>query len=177
MTGSVTRLLLVLGLLIHGIGCVHKIHVSPVPSQASSRQIPRTVRVVIPFLSLQGADHMPGIAMFEWPARDLQTATIDYLRQRQTFKEAGPAPGDLTLTIRAWLAMRSRGEYRYALRLESDLGLPGKPPIRSYVVEEEETGSQVRWTTSSDQDPIARAVQGALDELATKIESDAALFQ
>jgi hypothetical protein len=132
---------------------------------------------VIPFLSLQGADQMPGIAMFEWPARDLQTATIDYLRQRQTFKEAGPMPGDLTLTIKAWLAMRSRGEYRYALRLESDLGLPGKPPIKSYVVVEEETGSQVRWTTSSDQDPIERAVQRALDALVTKVESDASLFQ
>lgn len=175
--GSVTRLLFALGLLISAIGCVHKIHVSPVPPQASSRHIPRTVHVLIPFLSLQGADHMPGIAMFEWPAQDLQTAAIAYLRQRQTFKEAGAVPGDLTLTIKAWLAMRSRGEYRYALRLESDLGLPGKPPIKSYVVEEEETGSQVRWTTSSDQDPIERAVQRALDELATKIESDASLFQ
>ncbi len=172
-----TRLILAIGLLLFGTGCVHKIHVSPVAPHPSARQIPRTVHVVVPFLSLQGADHMPGIALFEWPAKDLQNATIDYLGQRQTFMGAGPIPGDLTLTIRAWLAMTSRGDYRYALRLESDLGLPGKPPIKSYVVEKEETGSQVRWTTASDQAPVARAVQGALDELLTKIEGDASLFQ
>jgi hypothetical protein len=37
-------------------------------------------------------------------------------------------------------------------------------------------GSRVRWITASDQDPIAAAVQAALDDLFAQIEEDAALY-
>ena len=73
--------------------------------------------------------------------------------------------------------MRSRGNYRYSLRLESDLGPSDKPPIKSYVVEKEAMGSSLRWVTSSDQSPIAEAVQAALDDLLTQIEADYLLYR
>lgn len=120
---------------------------------------------------------MPGIALMEWPAEDLRAATIDYIQSRQTFASAGDKPADLTLTVNAWLTMRSRGNYRYRLRLESDLGPSDKPPIKSYLVEKEAMGSSVRWITSSDQDPIAEAVQAALDDLLTQIEADYLLYR
>lgn len=158
-------------------GCVHRIHVAPAPSVVVDHPIPHTAQVVVPFLSIEGADHMPGIPVFEWPAKDFRAATIAYIQTRQTFTSAGQEPGALTLTIKAWLTMRSRGTYRYAIRLESELGLPGKPATKSYVSEQEEEGSRIRWTTASDQDPIARAVQGALDQLLTQIEADAPLYR
>lgn len=158
-------------------GCVHKIHVTPAPTVAAEHTIPYSVQVIVPFLAVEGADHMPGITLFDWPAKDLQAAAVDYIQKRQTFKSAGLEPGALTLTTKAWLTMRSRGEYRYALRLESGLGPPGKPAIKSYVTEKEERGSAVRWTTASDRDPIARAVQAALDELLAQIEADASLYR
>jgi hypothetical protein len=139
--------------------------------------IPQSLSVVVPFLALEGADHMPGIALLEWPAQDLRSATIDYIQSRQTFASAGDKPADLTLTIKAWLTMRSRGNYRYSLRLESDLGASDKPPIKSYLVEKEAMGSSVRWITSSDQNPIAEAVQAALDDLLTQIEVDYLLYR
>jgi len=120
---------------------------------------------------------MPGIALLEWPAQDLRSATIDYIRSRQTFASAGDKPADLTLTVKAWLTMRSRGNYRYTLRLETDLGPSDKPPIKSYLVEKETMGSSVRWVTSSDQSPIADAVQAALDDLLTQIEADFLLYR
>jgi hypothetical protein len=135
------------------------------------------VQVIVPFLAVEGADHMPGIALFEWPAQDLRSAAIDYIQSRQTFAAVGDKPADLTLTVKSWLTMRSRGNYRYSLRLESDLGPPEKPPIKFYVVEKETAGSRVRWITASDQTPIAEAVQAALDDLLTQIEADHLLYR
>ena len=120
---------------------------------------------------------MPGIALLEWPAQDLRSAAIDYIQSRQTFASVGDRPADLTFTVKAWLTMRSRGNYRYSLRLESALGPSKKPPIKSYLVEKETVGSSVRWVTASDQTPIAEAVQAALDDLLSQIEADHLLYQ
>jgi hypothetical protein len=157
-------------------GCSHKIRVTPVSHVVSSTPIDQSLRVQVPFLALEGADHMPGIGLLEWPAKNLRAALIDYARQRRTFSEVSEEQGALTLTVRSWLWMRSRVEYRYIIHLESDLGPSGKPPIKSYVVEKEAVGSRVRWVTASDQDPITEAVQAALDDLFLQIEEDATLY-
>jgi hypothetical protein len=120
---------------------------------------------------------MPGIALLDWSAQDLRSATIDYIQSRQTFASVGDRPADLTLTVKAWLTMRSRGNYRYSLRLESALGPSENMPIKSYLVEKETVGSSVRWVTTSDQTPIAEAVQAALDDLLTQIEADHPLYR
>ena len=120
---------------------------------------------------------MPGIALFDWPAQDLRSAAIDYIQSRQSFASVSDKPADLTLTIKAWLTMRSRGNYRYSLRLESALGPSEKLPTKSYLVVKEAVGSSVRWVTSSDQAPIAEAVQAALDELLSQIEADHLLYR
>ncbi|WP_455388935.1 hypothetical protein [Petrachloros mirabilis] len=119
---------------------------------------------------------MPGIVLFEWPAKDLRAATINYIQQRNTFASVSDEEGSLTLTIKAWLRMESRREYRYILRLESDLGLTTKSPVKTYKVEKDAVGSRVRWVTASDQNPIAEAVQAALDDLLSQIEEDSALY-
>ena len=120
---------------------------------------------------------MPGVSLLEWPAADLRQAIVDYARQRSLFRAVDNDQGSLTLTVRAWLYVRSRNEYRYTVLLESDLGLTEKPPIKSYVTRKETVGSRIRWDTASDQDPIAAAVQAALDDLFMQIEEDAALYQ
>jgi hypothetical protein len=158
-------------------GCVHKIHVTPVSTVVSQIPIPHSVRVQVPHLALEGADHMPGIVLLEWPAKDLRAGAIDYIRQRQTFAAVSDQQGTLTLTIKAWLWMRSREAYRYTFRLESDFGPSDKPPIKSYLVQKEAVGSRVRWVTASDQAPIAETVQAALDDLLMQIEEDAALYR
>ena len=66
---------------------------------------------------------MPGIALLEWPAQDLRSAAIDYIQSRQTFASVGDKPADLTLTVKAWLTMRSRGNYR----LQSAPGISPRP--------------------------------------------------
>jgi hypothetical protein len=158
-------------------GCTHEIHVTPAAPASLTGTIDQTLRVEVPFLHLQGADRMPGIALLEWPAADLRQAIIDYTRQRGTFLVADGDQGALTLTVKAWLWLRSREAYRYIVRLESDLGPTKKSPIKSYVVEKETVGSRIRWNTASDQDPIAAAVQAALDDVFAQIEEDAALFR
>jgi len=131
----------------------------------------------VPFLALEGADHMPGITLLDWPAQDLRSATINYIQSRQLFASVSDKPADLSLTIKAWLTMRSRGNYRYSLRLESALSPSGKLPIKSYLVEKEAIGSSVRWITASDQTPISEAVQAALDDLLLQIEADHLLYR
>ena len=157
--------------------CTHNIHVTPVASAAPSAAIDQTLRVAVPLLALQGPDRMPDIALLEWPAADLRRGIVEYARQRGTFRAAGEDQGSLTLSIRAWLWVRSRETYRYTVHLESALGPAGKPPVKSYVVQKEAFGSRIRWVTASDQDPIGAAVQAALDDLFMQIEDDAALYE
>jgi hypothetical protein len=132
--------------------------------------------VQVPLLALQGADRTPGIVLLDWPAKDLRQAVIEYARQRGTFTAVSDDPGSLELIVKAWLWLRSREAYRYIIHLEADLGPAGQPPIKSYAVRKETVGSRVRWLSASDQDPVAEAVQEALDDLFTQIEEDAALF-
>ncbi len=169
--------ILLSGLLLLSWGCVHRIHVTPAPPAVSSDTIAQSLQVIVPFLAVEGADHRPGIALFEWSAQDLRSAAIDYIQSRRTFASVGDRPADLTFTIKAWLTMRSRDNYRYSLRLESALGPSENPPIKSYLVVKETVGSSVRWVTASDQSPIAEAVQAALDDLLTQIEADHLLYR
>ena len=92
------------------------------------------------------------------------------------YNAAGP-PADLTLTIKAWLTMRSSSHYHYSLRLESGLGPSEKLPTKSYLVKKDAVGSSVRWVTASDQTPIAEVVQAALDDLIAQIEADHLLYR
>ncbi len=162
--------------LLINSSCTHKIHVNPEPRSTASHTIPQSVQVVVPFLALEGADHKPGIGQLEWPAKDIRAAAVDYIQKRHTFMAVSEGPANLVLTIKAWMTMRSRGTYRYALRLESDIGPTDKTPTKSYLVLQEVEGSSVRWVTASDQRPIAETVQAALDELLAQIELDAELF-
>ena len=120
---------------------------------------------------------MPGIVSLEWKVKDLEAAIIDYIQRRRTFASVNEDPSRYRLAIKAWLTMRSRSAYVYKLRLESDLGLDGKPPMKSYVTEKEASGSTVRWVTASDQAPIEQTVQAALDDLLEQIESDARVYR
>ena len=158
-------------------GCTHDIHVAPVAATSMTGTIDRTLRVDVPLLALEGPDRMPGIALLKWPAEDLRQAIVDYARQRGTFMVADDEQGALTLSVRGWLWLRSRDAYHYIVHLESDLGPTGKSPVKSYVVQTDTVGSRIRWVTASDQDPIAAAVQAALDDLFTQIENDAALYR
>jgi hypothetical protein len=120
---------------------------------------------------------MPGIPLLDWPVQDLRTAAINYIQSHQSFASVSDTPANLTLTIKAWLTMRSHDKYHYRVRLESVLGSSEKPTIKSYLVEKETAGSSVRWVTASDQTPIAEAVQAALDDLLAQIEADHLLYR
>ena len=164
-------------LLLLSSGCVHRIHVTPAVETVSPVTIAQSLQVIVPSLTLEGADHRQGITLLEWPAEDLRSAITDYIRSRQTFTSVGDRPADLTLTVKSWLVMRSSGKYYYRLRLESTLGPSEKPPVKSYLVEKETVGSSVRWVTASDENPIAEAVQAAMDDLLTQIEADHLLYR
>ena len=120
---------------------------------------------------------MPGIPLLVWPVQDLRTAAINYIQSHQSFASVGDTPANFTLTTKAWLTMRSSSHYYYNLRLESGLGPSGKPPTKSYLVEKEAVGSNIRWVTDSDQTPIAEVVQAALDDLIAQIEADYLLYR
>ena len=129
--------MLLSALLLLSWGCVHRIHVTPAPSTVSPAAIAQSLQIVVPFLALEGADHRPGITLLDWPAQDLRSAAINYIQSRRSFASVSDKPADLTLSIKAWLTMRSRGDYHYRLRLESALGPSSAPSIKSYLVEKE----------------------------------------
>lgn len=156
-------------------GCLRRIEVHPVPSHPASSSIPRSLQVGIRSLTIQGADHMPGITLLEWRTADLSRATMEYIRNRGTFASVSEGPADLAMKLTARLSMIARGPYVYHVRLQADMGTAIEP-IKSYDVERSSTGSSVRWITASDRDPIEAALQLALEDLLTTIESDRSLY-
>lgn len=153
-------------------GCVHRIHVSPVPDTTTSHPLPFDVSVDVPFVALEGPDHMPGIVLLEWPPEDLRDGTISYIQKRGTFASVGSDGGTIILTVKTWLTLRAPDHYVYHLHLEADLGKRNEPPMGSYVASSQATGSTVRWVTASDREPIQSAVNQALDSLLSQIEAD-----
>lgn len=156
-------------------GCTHRIEVRPLPSHPTSTSIPRSLQVAVSGLTIQGADHMPGITLLEWTPRDFSQAVLHYIRQRGTFTAASGDSADLTMKLTARLSMISRGPYVYHIRLHADMGT-ATDPIKSYDVERSAIGSSVRWVTASDRDPIETALQLALEDLLMNIESDRSLY-
>ena len=168
--------IILLGAGLIGAGCVHTIHVGPSSNDRTATPFPASMQVEVPFLAIEGADHMPGIPLLEWPAQDLRQAIIEYFVQRQTFRSIGTAPADMKLIVKAWLTLRAPERYLYRVHLESDLSLPGHAPLKTYAAEGEALGSSVRWVTASDQEPIAEATSQALHQLAVQIEQDRELI-
>ncbi len=157
-------------------GCVHRIHVSSLPTPSASTTIPRALQLAVGPPALEGADHMPGITLLDWPQRDLRQAVFRYIEQRGTFESISADEGELSLRIATKLALASRqNRYRYRIRLQADMN-EGEGLIKSYRVEHEAVGSSVRWVTASDREPIETALQAALDDLLSRIESDRPLF-
>jgi hypothetical protein len=124
---------------------------------------------------MEGADHMPGIVLLEWPHRDLSQALIRYVQQRDTFSSVSTNPAELTLRITTKLALSSRDRYHYRIRLQAEMSETALL-IKAYLIEHVVAGSSVRWVTASDRDPIEAALQLALDDLLTQIEADRSLY-
>ena len=164
--------IILLGASLIGAGCIHGIHVALPPGETAAASLPVSVQLDVPFLAIEGADHMPGIPLLEWPVKDMQQTILDYFAQRQTFSTIGTEPADMRLVVKAWLTLRAPDRYLYRVHLESDLSFSGRAPLKTYAADGEAVGSSVRWVTASDQEPIVEATAQALHQLASQIEQD-----
>jgi hypothetical protein len=168
--------LFLLALCLISTGCIHRIHVTPLPTSAPSHTIPRNLKAMLSPIVLEGPDHRPGITFLDWSHRDLTQGIIGYLRQRGTFASVSPESGDLSLHVATKLTLSSRqGRYHYRVILDAEMREAARP-IKSYLVEQTAVGSPVRWVTASDRDPIQTALQSALEDLMGKIETDRSLY-
>lgn len=168
-------LLCIIGCLI-GTGCVHRIHVSPLPTTMSSLTIPRSLQLMVSPITMVGADHRPGITLLKWSENDLTQAVVRYLQQRGTFASVSTDRADLTLSMATKLSLTSRqNRYHYRIHLHAEMKESAQL-VKSYVAEQDVAGSMVRWVTASDRDPIESALQLALEELMTQIEADNRLY-
>lgn len=176
MTRSMTFTMALLALCVAGAGCVHRIQVASLSVSTSSITIPRTLQAVISPISMEGADHRPGITLLEWSHLDLKQAVLQCLQQRSTFASVSPDQADLTLHMATKLTLTSRSSlYRYRVVLQAEMS-EGDRFIKSYRAEQTAVGSSVRWVTASDRDPIKAALQGALEDLMRQIETDRTLY-
>lgn len=176
MTHSMTFNILLIVLCVSGAGCVHRIHVTPLPTSVSSITIPRTLQAVISPIAMEGPDHRPGIALLEWSHLDLKQAVLRYLQQRGTFASVSPDPADLTLRVATKLTLTSRsGLYHYRIVLQAEMSEAARL-VKSYRAEQTAVGSSVRWDTASDHGPIETALQETLEDLTRQIEADRPLY-
>jgi hypothetical protein len=150
--------------------------VSPAPEPTISPPFPVTLKIEVPFLAQEGADHMPGITLLKWPAEDLRDAIVGYIQKRGSFAAVSSETGDVILAVKTWLILRAPDRYTYTLHLEADLSKPGQAPMKTYVAEAEAVGSSVRWVTASDEEPINIATGAALHQLLSQIESDGPIY-
>ena len=163
-------------ILIVSAGCVHRIEVNPLPASPASTVIPRSLQLTVNALSLEGADHRPGIILLEWPTHNLSQAIVRYARERKTFRSVSPSDADVSLRITAKLALASRqGRYHYQIQLQGVMS-QGDQLVKTYGAERTVTGSMVRWTAASDREPIEAALRLALDDLFLRIEEDRVLY-
>lgn len=163
-------------LLILSTGCVHRIHVNPLPTGSASTTIPRSLQITVGPLTLEGADHRPGITLLDWPHQDLSQAIIRYARRRETFSSVFTNSADLTLHIATKLALTDRqGRYHYRIRLQGEIH-EGDRLVKTYLAEHTTAGSVARWITASDREPIESALQLALDDVFSRIEADRPLY-
>ena len=168
--------ILLMVLCVSGTGCVHRIHVTPLPTSVSSITIPRTLQAVISPIAMEGPDHRPGIALLEWSHLDLKQAVLRYLQQRGTFASVSPDPADLTLRVATKLTLTSRsGLYHYRIVLQAEMSEAARL-VKSYRAEQTSVGSSVRWVTASDHGPIETALQETLEDLTRQIETDRPLY-
>jgi hypothetical protein len=157
-------------------GCVHRIQVTPLPQDASSITIPRTLQTVISPVSMEGPDHRPGIVLLEWSHLDLKQAVLRYLQQRGTFASVSFDSADLTLRVATKLTLTARSNlYHYRIGLQAEMS-EGVRPIKSYRAEHTAVGSSVRWVTASDSNPIEIALQAALEDLMRQVEADRSIY-
>ena len=157
-------------------GCTHVIEVHPLPTHSANATIPRTLHVVLTGLTVQGADHMPGITLLEWRPRTLTPALIQYIRERGTFTSVSADSGELTLAVTTKLAMTSRAQYQYRITLQAEMRQAALGVMKTYVAERSAPGSTIRWVTASDREPIEAALLNALDDLLSQIETDRPLY-
>ena len=168
--------ILLMVLCVSGTGCVHRIHVTPLPTSVSSITIPRTLQAVISPIAMEGPDHRPGIALLEWSHLDLKQAVLRYLQQRGTFASVSPDPADLTLRVATKLTLTSRsGLYHYRIVLQAEMSEAARL-VKSYRAEQTAVGSSVRWVTASDHGPIETALRETLEDLTRQIEADRPLY-
>ncbi len=157
-------------------GCVHRVHVTPLPLSPASTTIPRSVQIIVGPLWLEGADHRPGITFLDWSHHDLTEGIVHYVQQRGTFASVSSNTSDLTLRVATKLSLTSRrGLYHYRITLQADLS-ENSHLIQSYLAERTAVGSSVRWVTASDRAPIESALQLALEDLMERIEADRPLY-
>lgn len=152
------------------------ITVHPFPTHPANATIPRSLRVVLSGLTIQGADHQPGITLLEWRPRTLTPALLHYIRERGTFTSVSTDSGELTLAIKTTLAMTSRAQYQYRIMLQAEMRQAPMSVVKTYLAEGSAPGSRVRWVTASDREPIEAALQYALDDLLSQIEADRPLY-
>ncbi|MDF0674281.1 MAG: hypothetical protein P0120_08055 [Nitrospira sp.] len=176
MIHSITFKMLLLGLCVTWVGCVHRIQVTPLHTSASSVTIPRTLQVVISPISMEGPDHRPGIVLLEWSHLDLKQAVLRYLQQRGAFASVSPDPADLTFRVATKLTLTSHGSlYHYRIGLQAEMSEDARL-IKAYRAEQTAVGSSVRWVTASDRVPIETALQAALEDLMGQVEADRQLY-
>ncbi|MCP9448673.1 MAG: hypothetical protein NNA21_01245 [Nitrospira sp.] len=174
-TQSLLLWLVVLCPLLSG-GCVHRIHVNPVPTASAAASIQKSLRVTVRSLALEGADHRPGITLLEWSRDDVHRAIVRYAEQRKTFASIVNDRPDLTLQVRTKLTLTSRqGRYHYHVRVQAEMSETSRP-IKTYIAEGSAPGSIARWVTASDRDPVESALKLALDDLFSQIEADRSVY-
>ncbi|MCP9468775.1 MAG: hypothetical protein NNA31_02125 [Nitrospira sp.] len=157
-------------------GCVHRIHVNPVPTAPAAALIPKSLHLTVRSLALEGADHRPGITLLEWSRDDLHRAIVHYAEQRKTFSSIVNDRPDLTLQVKAKLTLTSRqGRYHYHVRVQAEMSETDRP-IKTYIAEGSAPGSIARWITASDRTPIESALKLALDDLFSQIEADRSIY-
>lgn len=168
--------MLLLGICVTWVGCVHHVGVMPLSTSPSSITIPRTLQATLSPILMEGPDHRPGIVLLEWSHLDLKQSVLQYLQQRNMFSIVSLEPADLTLRVATKLTLAySNGLYRYRIGLQAEMSEDIRF-IKSYHAEHTAVGSSVRWVTASDRVPIEWALQEALEDLMKQIESDRSIY-
>jgi hypothetical protein len=177
------------------LAACHSVSFQPAPVVPTKQPLPYSARIRLADLAAyavepgatMGTDPRlpnfvtPGASVPSLSQKDWETAVLDYVTARQTFRRVTDnGPADIALILRMFIyidpGLSIDYNHIYVARAEATITDPHNGrPLTQYTGLGKAVGPVSRGSKEEDQPPINKSVQAALNDLFDKMESDTRL--
>jgi len=133
----------------------------------SSLQIPLSVHLNLKTVTEESPNPVTPIAVDKESLREMIAA---YLNSRSVFKAISAASPDSVLNIEVRYRMKNTAVFEYTVNMDATLVLKDGRELEKFTAQGYATGGATRFSSSSDDEPMNKAMGLAVKDLCRKIE-------